>query len=91
MSDIPDCVTDETPPVDELVYQVEVLVEVRLPVDPEDPDGDAGFEKAHSIVDETLQRAWDTDQGRHHVHPWHFEMFEDSVKIVDKVPADGRV
>ena len=83
-------VTDETPEIDELVYQVEVLVEVRLPVDPEDPDGDAGFEKAHAIVDTTLQRAWDTDQGRgfgHRVHPWHFEMFEDAVKIVDKVPA----
>jgi hypothetical protein len=88
MTDIPDCVTDETPPVDELVYQVEVLIEVRLPVPGPEDDEEEGFNQAHALVDETLQRAWDTDQGRHHVHPWHFEMFEDSVKVIDKVPAD---
>jgi hypothetical protein len=83
-------VTDETADVDELVYQVEVLVEVRLPAPGPDDDEDAGFEEAHAIVDNTLQRAWDTDQGRgfgHRIHPWHFEMFEDSVKVVDKDPA----
>jgi len=88
MTDIPEIVTDETTPVDELVYQVEVLIEVRLPAPGPDDDEEEGFNQAHTLVDETLQRAWDTDQGRHHVHPWHFEMFEDSVKVIDKVPAD---
>jgi hypothetical protein len=77
-------VTDETPAIDELVYQVEVLVEVRLPADPEDPEGEGGFEEAWKIVDNTLQRAWDTDQGRYRMHPWHFEMHEGAVRVIDK-------
>lgn len=93
MTDIPN-VTDETADLDELdggdddasgdlVYQVEVLIEVRLPTTSED----AGFEEAYALVDDTLQRAWETDQSRHWARPWRFEMHEDSVRLVDQDPS----
>ena len=59
-------------------YQVSVLVEVEVP-DEIAVDEDAAFESAWQHVDVIMQRAWDTDQGRHHIRPWHFEMTEDSV------------
>jgi len=59
-------------------YQVEVLVEVKM----------AGDENAaYTAVDEIMQRAWDTDDGRTWVKPkWHFEMLEGCV--ADITPDD---
>ena len=56
-------------------YQVEVLVEVKM----------AGDENAaYTAVDEIMQRAWDTDDGRTWVKPkWHFEMLEGCVGLAD--------
>jgi diaminopimelate decarboxylase len=55
-------------------YQVEVLVEVKM----------AGDENAaYTAVDEIMQRAWDTDDGRKWVQPkWHFEMLEGCVNVI---------
>lgn len=51
-------------------YRVPVFVEVELDID--DVDGEAA---AVAAVDETLQRAWDTDQGRKWItQGWHFEI-----------------
>ena len=47
-------------------YQVEVTVEVAIPGDET---------AAYTVVDEIMQRAWDTDDGRTWVKPkWHFEI-----------------
>jgi hypothetical protein len=66
-------------------YQVEVLVEVKM----------AGDENAaYTAVDEIMQRAWDTDDGRKWVQPkWHFEMLEDCVSVTTDgpVPSDETV
>jgi hypothetical protein len=60
-------------------YLVEALIEVDIDLD----DLDAPAE-AVKVVDNTLQRAWDTDQGRHHVQKWHFEIPEDgTVTVLD--------
>jgi len=54
----------------ERTYQVEVLVEVKL---------DGTEEDAYALVDNTMQRAWDTDNGRNWARPWHFSMLEGCV------------
>ena len=90
--DIPEIVTDVPADVDELVYQVPVLVEIRLQADPEDPEGEAQFDEAYEIVSTTLQRAWETDEGRGfgiRVHPWSFEISQGDVKVVDLDVADS--
>lgn len=61
----------ETPaPATQHSFEVEVLLTVKA-------DDETG---ARAAVDEILQRAWDTDRGRHHVsHDWHFEMLDDGL------------
>ena len=66
--------------------------EVRIEIDIDDadlPEGeDAQFDMAHEAIDVLLQRAWDTDRGRHHVNRnWHFTMLEDAVTGVIESPA----
>jgi hypothetical protein len=47
-------------------FEVEVKVEVEIPGDEE---------AAYTAVDDIMQRAWDTDDGRTWVKPkWHFEI-----------------
>jgi hypothetical protein len=65
-------------------YVIEARIEVEI--DNDDLDGP---NEAWKIVDNTLQRAWDTDQGRHHVAPWHFEMLDDAV--VEIVEEEGEL
>jgi hypothetical protein len=62
-------------------YQVEVLVEVKMV-----GDEDA----AYTAVDEIMQRAWDTDDGRKWVKPkWHFEISgPGAVSVTVDGPAD---
>jgi len=56
-------------------YQVEVFVEVKITGDEQ---------AAYAAVDEIMQRAWDTDDGRTWVKPkWHFEMLEDCVNVIE--------
>jgi hypothetical protein len=54
----------------ERTYEVEVIVTVTV-------DGDET--EARNQVDVILQRAWDTDQGRHHVKGWHFELLDEGL------------
>lgn len=54
----------------ERTYEVEVIVTVTV-----DGEEDA----ARTEVDQILQRAWDTDQGRHHVEQWHFELLDEGL------------
>jgi hypothetical protein len=62
-------------------YQVEVLVEVKIT---------GSEEVAYTAVDDIMQRAWDTDDGRTWVNPkWHFEMLEGCV--ADITPSDETV
>lgn len=61
-------------------YRVPVIVEVEL-----DLEGTDAELEAVNVVDVVMQRAWDTDQGRHHVKKWHFEIAEDA--LVERVPA----
>ena len=50
-------------------YQVEALVEVKA-----DDETDA-----RAQVDVILQRAWDTDNRRPQVQPWHFELLDEGL------------
>jgi hypothetical protein len=70
-------------------FQAEVLIEIDID-DAELPEGeDAQFKMAHQAVDVLLQRAWDTDRGRHHVNRnWHFVMLEDAITVVDEIAGD---
>jgi len=63
-------------------FMAEVRVEIEID-DADLPEGeDAQFELAHNVIDDTLQRAWDTDRGRHHVNRnWHFTMLEDTISV----------
>lgn len=54
------------------------VVETRVEVEIDSDDLDA-FDEAKREVDELMQRAWDTDQGRHHVKKWHFTILDDAV------------
>lgn len=56
----------------ELTFEVEAVITVTVPASAEDPAAEA-----RERVDVILQRAWDTDQGRHHVRGWHFELMPD--------------
>ena len=52
-------------------FVADIQIELEL-------DGDE--EMAFKVIDETLQRAWDTDQGRAWItQKWHFMMTEGSV------------
>jgi len=66
-------------------YVADVQVEVEL-------EGDE--EMAYKVIDETLQRAWDTDQGRKWITDrWHFEMLEGCVTAIEETtetPAETR-
>jgi hypothetical protein len=60
-------------------FEVEAVITVTL-------DGDEYA--ARALVDETLQRAWDTDRGRHYVNKdWHFELLDEG--LVTELNADG--
>jgi len=61
-------------------YQVEVLVEVKTTGDEQE---------AFATVDTLMQRAWDTDNRRPQVQPWHFEMLEGCVADITE-EEDGR-
>lgn len=61
-------------------YVAEVQVEVEL--DDTDMGEEEAFDEAFKQVDVLMQRAWDTDQGRHHVKKWHFTMLEGAVEAV---------
>ncbi len=81
-----DVVTDETDVprcsrhvLDDRTFEVEVILTVKL-------SGDE--EAAYAQVDTIMQRAWDTDRGRHHVGPWHFAMLEGCVADVTKDVQD---
>jgi len=52
-------------------FEVEAVLTVKVDLD----DADAEIE-ARRKVDEILQRAWETDRGRHHVEKWHFELLD---------------
>jgi len=59
-------------------YVADVQIEVEL-------EGDE--EAAFKVIDETLQRAWDTDQGRAWLSKnWHFSMLEGCVAEVVEEP-----
>jgi hypothetical protein len=57
----------------ERIFEVEALITVTVAADTADPE-----EVAKGEVDAVLQRAWDTDRGRHHVGKWHFELLPDT-------------
>ena len=68
-------------------YEVAVIIELELDdtgvnVNDEAQE-DAQFEEAFKQADVIMQRAWDTDQGRHHVGKWHFSMLEGAVTQID--------
>lgn len=63
-------------------YVIEARIEVEI--DNDDLDGP---NEAWKIVDNTLQRAWDTDQGRHHVRKWGFAQLEESISVIMPEPA----
>lgn len=67
-------------------YLAEVLVEVELEDDPKDTE-DQAFDKAWFEVQAIMQRAWDTDQGRHHVRKWGFAQLEESISVIMPEPA----
>jgi len=73
-------VTDETPtPGLERTFEVEAVLTVKVALgNASGRDADAEIE-ARRKVDEILQRAWDTDRGRHHVEHWHFELLDDGL------------
>ena len=64
------------------VADIQIEVELKGAEDSED--------EAFKVVDNILQRAWDTDQGRAWLAKnWHFEMTEGCVRlVVDELP-DG--
>lgn len=62
-------------------YQAEVLIELEL-------DGD--HEAAFKTVDDIMQRAWNSDQGRRWIdQKWHFSMLEGAVIELDGVEELG--
>lgn len=63
--------TDETLPTTQRTFEVETVLTVTV-------DGGKDAERAaRRKADEILQRAWDTDRGRHHVDTnWHFELLD---------------
>jgi hypothetical protein len=67
--------TDETTPgaaPAQRTFEVEAVITVT--VDSTDLDADT---VARAQVDEILQRAWETDRGRHYVNSnWHFELLD---------------
>jgi hypothetical protein len=70
-------------------YHVPVMIELELDLD--DVDGEIEAVKA---VDELLQRAWDTDQGRKyqpHAASWHFELEGGADRIDETVSVDEAV
>jgi hypothetical protein len=72
-------VTDETTPDASLVrtFEVEAVLTVKVELGNGSGGADADAEiEARRKVDEILQRAWDTDRGRHHVESWHFELLD---------------
>jgi hypothetical protein len=76
--------TDETTPSTlKRTFEVEAVITVTVD---DNPDLDAAYD-ARAQVDELLQRAWDTDHGRHHVKPWHFELLDEG--LVTELDADG--
>jgi hypothetical protein len=66
------------------IYRVPAVIEIEL-------DGEEMFDEAVKVVDNTLQRAWDTDQGRHHVTKWHFEIDLEGIGVVELELADQNV
>jgi hypothetical protein len=74
-------------------YEVAVLIELELDdtgvnVSDDPVDQEAQFELAFQQADVIMQRAWDTDQGRHHVKKWHFSILEGAVTEIDPVAGD---
>jgi hypothetical protein len=72
-------VTDETTPNERLVhvFEVEAVLTVTVELGNAGGHADADAEiEARRKVDEILQRAWETDKGRHHVESWHFELLD---------------
>jgi hypothetical protein len=65
-------------------YIVEAQIEIEL-------EGEEEFDEAFALADVILQRAWDTDQGRHHVHKWHFSILEDAVRVVEEPDQVGEL
>jgi hypothetical protein len=66
-------VTDETTPSVRRTFEVEAVLTVTVDLgdDLDAPD------EARRKVDMILQRAWDTDRGRHHIdNTWHFELLD---------------
>jgi hypothetical protein len=77
--------TDETTPSTlKRTFEVEAVITVTVD---DNPDLDASYE-ARAQVDVILQRAWDTDHGRHHVKGWHFELLDEG--LVTEIDADGQ-
>lgn len=78
-------VTDETasPSPARRTFEVEAVITVTVE---DNPDLDAAYD-ARAQVDELLQRAWDTDNGRHHVKKWHFELLDEG--LVTEIDEDG--
>jgi hypothetical protein len=72
-------VTDETTPdaTLERTFEVEAVITVTVELGNASGGADADAEiEARNQVDVILQRAWDTDRGRHHVKGWHFELLD---------------
>ena len=73
-------VSDETPELAQLIehtFEVEAVLTVKVQLGNASGGVDADAEiEARRKVDEILQRAWDTDRGRHHVEKWHFELLD---------------
>lgn len=71
--------TDETAPSAlKRTFEVEAVITVTV---------EGGADEARALVDETLQRAHDTDSGRHFVQGWHFELLDEG--LVTELDADG--
>jgi hypothetical protein len=77
--------TDETPaaPAAQRTFEVEAVITVTVD---DNPDLDAAYD-ARAQVDELLQRAWETDNGRHFVKKWHFELLDEG--LVTEIDKDG--
>jgi hypothetical protein len=72
-------VTDETTPSSQRTFEVEAVLTVTVDLGSGSGyDADAEIE-ARRKVDEILQRAWETDRGRHHVEGWQFELLDEGL------------
>jgi len=80
-------------------YEVTVTIELELDdldevgVNVSDVAGaaekeEAQLDEAFERADVIMQRAWDTDQGRHHVKKWHFSLHEGAVTRIDPIAGD---